>query len=230
MVYFVAGTDTDCGKTFVASALLYLAKQSGSTLGVKPIASGCELTELGLRNSDALSLIAQSTLKLTYQQVNPYAFAPAVAPHIAAQMSDQSLSTTAIADHLKQLPFAAADFALVEGAGGWRLPLGEGAFLSAVVKQLSLPVILVVGVKLGCLNHALLTQEAMLADGVHIAGWVANMLDPEMSVPAENLASLKALMTSPCLGVIPYLSSKDLAEAATYLYPSLLDIQDVVGI
>jgi dethiobiotin synthetase len=98
------------------------------------------------------------------------------------------------------------------------------------VKQLSLPVILVVGVKLGCLNHALLTQEAMLADGVHIAGWVANMLDPQMSVPAENLASLKALMTSQCLGVIPHLSSKDLAEAATYLYPSLLEIQDSVGI
>ena len=217
MVYFVAGTDTDCGKTFIASALLHRAKQTGSTLGVKPIASGCEVTEQGLRNSDALSLIAQSTHKLAYRQVNPFAFEPAIAPHIAAEQMGLLLTPSAIVEHLNQLPFNQVDFALVEGAGGWRLPLVEGKFLSDVVKQLSLPVILVVGVKLGSLNHALLTQEAMLADGVHIAGWVANMVDPNMSVPQENLASLKTMMTSPCLGVVPYLPSMDAAKAASYL-------------
>lgn len=227
MLYFVAGTDTDCGKTLIASALLYQAKQTGTTLGVKPVASGCELTPDGLRNSDALSLMAQSTLKLAYSQVNPFAFAPAIAPHIAALQCGQNLTATAIIDHLATLPFTDVDFAIVEGAGGWRLPLNQEEFLSQVVQRLSLPVILVVGVKLGCLNHALLTQEAMLADGVQIAGWVANMVDPAMSVAQQNLDSLHHLMSSPCLGVVPYFSALDeqakVSEAARHLSLDMLN-------
>ncbi len=223
MIYFIAGTDTDCGKTFVSSALLHKAKQTCTTLGVKPIASGCELTSQGLRNNDALSLMAQSTLQLPYEQINPFAFAPAIAPHIAASRVGVSLSTNLIADHLKTLPLAEVDFALIEGAGGWRLPLGEGAYLSDVVKLLKLPVILVVGVKLGALNHALLTQEALLADGVEIAGWVANMIDLEISEPEENLAYLKEAMISPCLGVIPHLKNADLSQASACVDLTLLN-------
>ncbi|MCG9696426.1 dethiobiotin synthase [Shewanella sp. Isolate11] len=222
MTYFIAGTDTDCGKTFVASALLHRAKQNGTTLGVKPIASGCEVTEQGLRNSDALSLMAQSSLQLAYEQVNPFAFVPAIAPHIAAKKIGLSLTPQVIVEHLKSLPFAEVDFALVEGAGGWRLPLGEGAYLSDVVKQLNLPVILVVGVKLGALNHALLTQEALLADGIRIAGWVANIVDIAMSEPEENLASLEQMMSSPCLGIIPHLAEGDAVQAAEFLDLNLL--------
>lgn len=192
MRYFIAGTDTDSGKTLVASSLLYLASKQGSTLGVKPIASGCEPTSEGLRNSDALALMAQSNVKLAYERVNPFAFKPAIAPHIAAKQVGVTLNADLVTAHLKTLPFDEVDFALVEGAGGWRLPLNHAlrvqgklnpqAFLSTVAIDLQLPVILVVGVKLGCLNHALLTQEAIQADGVKIAGWVANCVDPDMQV------------------------------------------------
>ncbi|MCE9678941.1 dethiobiotin synthase [Shewanella sp. AS1] len=216
-MYFVTGTDTDSGKTLIGSALLYKAKQQGTTLGVKPIASGCEMTTQGLRNSDALSLMAQSSLKLPYEQINPFAFAPAIAPHIAAKQAGQSLSVASIERHLRTLPFHKVDFSLIEGAGGWRLPLGEGAYLSDLAKALELPVILVVGLKLGALNHAVLTQEALLADGLEIAGWVANRVDPKMSVPEENLQSLHEMMSSPCLGVVPYLDSPDVAQVASYL-------------
>ncbi|MGE6649199.1 dethiobiotin synthase [Shewanella colwelliana] len=216
MRYFVTGTDTDCGKTFVSSALLHAAQARGSTLGLKPIASGCEVTPEGLRNTDALSLIAQSSVKLDYSQVNPFSFEPAIAPHIAAKHLGIGLSVDAICQHLETLPLSSADLMLVEGAGGWRLPLGGGEFLSQAVKQLSMPVILVVGVKLGCLNHAVLTQEAILADGLTLAGWVANVTDPNMAYLQENLTTLTELMASPCLGVVPYLPSRNVATAAGY--------------
>ncbi len=227
MRYFIAGTDTDSGKTLVASSLLYLASKQGRTLGVKPIASGCEPTSEGLRNSDALALMAQSNVKLAYERVNPFAFKPAIAPHIAAKQVGVTLNADLVTAHLKTLPFDEVDFALVEGAGGWRLPLNHAlrvqgklnpqAFLSTVAIDLQLPVILVVGVKLGCLNHALLTQEAIQADGVKIAGWVANCVDPDMQVTDENLSALTALMDAPCLGVIPHLTGCSSPNAAQYL-------------
>lgn len=227
MRYFIAGTDTDSGKTLVASSLLYLAKQQGSTLGVKPIASGCELTTEGLRNPDALALMEHSSVRLDYTQVNPFAFEPAIAPHIAAKQLGVNLDAQTVAEHLASLPLMDVDFALVEGAGGWRLPLNENlrqagkinpqGFLSYVVSQLDMPVILVVGVKLGCLNHALLTQEAILNDGVRIAGWVANCVDPHMDVTSDNLSTLTTLMQAPCLGIIPYLAESNAENAAQYL-------------
>ncbi|PIW60382.1 dethiobiotin synthase [Shewanella sp. CG12_big_fil_rev_8_21_14_0_65_47_15] len=223
-MFFVTGTDTDSGKTLVTSGLLMAFNRESArlgsqwlTLGVKPIASGCEMTPAGLRNSDALQLIACSTLKLSYEQVNPFSFLPAVAPHIAAKNAGINLSPQVIAAQLDLPAFAAADLCLLEGAGGWRLPLGEGRYLSELVQQLQLPVILIVGMKLGCLNHALLTQEAILADGLQIAGWVANSIDPDMSVFDENLATLKEMMSAPFLGCIPYLSEPTAENAATYL-------------
>ncbi|MCH1930520.1 dethiobiotin synthase [Shewanella sp. A25] len=228
-MYFVTGTDTDSGKTLVSSALLEAvnlrASQTGiacSTLGVKPIASGCEQTAEGLRNSDALKLMMSSSVKLTYEQVNPFSFEPAIAPHVAAKQVSVTLSPERIIDSLDLAQFQLADFCLIEGAGGWRLPLGEGRFLSEMVQQLNLPVILVVGMKLGCLNHALLTQEALISDGLTIAGWVANCVDPNMSVFDENLATLKEEMRAPFLGCIPHLAEATGKNAAQYLELSSL--------
>ncbi len=220
MIYFVTGTDTDCGKTFISSALLNLAKELGrATLGLKPIASGCERTERGLRNSDALSLMAQSSIKLDYALVNPVSFEPAIAPHIAANQADVDISPESILNRLSGALEGLNDseLCIIEGAGGWRLPLGEGRYLSEVVQQLSVPVILVVGVKLGCLNHAVLTQEVIKADGLEIAGWVANIVDGDTRCLQENLDSLQELMSAPCLGVVPHLHDVSIETAAAYL-------------
>ncbi|GGI84452.1 ATP-dependent dethiobiotin synthetase BioD [Shewanella gelidii] len=223
MIYFVAGTDTDSGKTIVSSALLHLAQEQGiQTLGVKPIASGCQDTPAGLRNSDALSLMAKSSIKLEYDEVNPFSFEPAIAPHIAAKEQGVPLSPEALQQTIDLCLYQDAELCIIEGAGGWRLPLGSGAFLSDVVKAWQLPVILVVGVKLGCLNHAVLTQEAILADGLKIAGWVANQVDSNMSCYQENIESLNELMQGPCLGEIPYLASATAEVAANYLSLSFM--------
>lgn len=219
MLYFVTGTDTDSGKTLVSSALLHAA--NGSTIGVKPIASGCEQTSQGLRNSDALALIAQSSIKLEYSQINPVSFEPAIAPHIAANAQGVKLTAQGVVESLPLAALLSADFSLIEGAGGWRLPLGNGEFLSDSVKRLNsnneLGVILVVGMKLGCLNHALLTQEAVVADGLKIAGWVANQVDPNMANQQENLASLQQIMSAPFLGYIPHLTQPSAAQAAKFI-------------
>ncbi|MFS1422508.1 dethiobiotin synthase [Shewanella sp. 10N.286.48.B5] len=243
-MYFVTGTDTDSGKTLISSALLNLATRKtalakitvaktteaktteAKTLGVKPIASGCIETDAGLRNSDALSLIEQSTITLDYNQINPIAFKPAIAPHIAAKQQGVSLTASGIVDLLPLEALNSAEFALIEGAGGWRLPLSKGQYLSQSVQQLAqqndVGVILVVGMKLGCLNHALLTQEAIEADGLNIAAWVANQVDPEMSEIEENLSSLKELMTAPFLGYVPYLSEPTAINAAVHIDNSTL--------
>ena len=220
MTFFVTGTDTDCGKTLISSALLTAAK--GETVGFKPVASGCTETEAGLRNSDALALMAASTIKLPYEDINPFAFLPAIAPHIAAEQTGVQLAPNRIAAMMKMSEFVGADFCLIEGAGGWRLPLGDGHYLSEVVQMKQLPVILVVGMKLGCLNHALLTVEAIKADGLNIAGWVANQVDPDMAHPEENLATLKAAITAPFLGFVPHLPQATAEQVASHLDLSVL--------
>ena len=225
MIYFVTGTDTDSGKTLISSALLFLAQ--GKKCGFKPIASGCVLTPDGLRNADAQALMAQSNMGLSYQQVNPIAFEPAIAPHIAAHQSATVLDAKAVVSHLLSTPMITADFALIEGAGGWRLPLGHHQYLSDSVKQLDtyvqthqgerVGVILVVGMKLGCLNHALLTLQAIEGDGLKVVGWVANQVDANMSEIGANLASLQQMITAPYLGYVPYLVLPSAEQAATYL-------------
>jgi len=225
MIYFVTGTDTDSGKTLISSALLFLAQ--GKKCGFKPIASGCVLTPDGLRNADAQALMAQSNMGLRYQQVNPIAFEPAIAPHIAAQQTATVLDAKAVVSQLLSTPIFTADFALIEGAGGWRLPLGDNQYLSDSVKQLDtyvqtyqgerVGVILVVGMKLGCLNHALLTLQAIEADGLKVVGWVANQVDANMSQIAANLVSLQQMITAPYLGYVPYLAQPSAEQAATYL-------------
>lgn len=222
--YFIAGTDTDVGKTTIAAGLLHAAQLAGlSTLGAKPVASGCEVTPKGLRNADALALMAQSSLKLPYERINPYAFEPAIAPHLAAREAGIDLSVQSLLGPMREILAQQADFTLIEGAGGWRVPLSHHANLSDLAVALKLPVILVVGVRLGCINHALLSAEAIARDGLQLAGWVANIIDPKTSRLEENLASLAERLPAPCLGRVPRLKPATAEGVAEHLQIDLLD-------
>ncbi|BDM25185.1 dethiobiotin synthase [Pseudomonas sp. NPDC089428] len=222
--YFIAGTDTDVGKTTIAAGLLHAARLQGlSTLGAKPVASGCTLTPKGLRNSDAQALIDESSVKLAYEEVNPFAFEPAIAPHVAAREAGVALEVAVLAKAMRHVLDQGADFTLVEGAGGWRVPLSNHANLSDLAIALKLPVILVVGVRLGCINHALLSAEAIARDGLQLAGWVANIIEPRTSRLEENLASLAERLPAPCLGRVPKLKLATADAVAEHLQLDLLD-------
>lgn len=204
--YFVTGTDTGVGKTTVTCALLAAAKARGLTsLALKPIAAGCEQTADGLRNSDALALQAEMTLSLSYQEINPVALFEPLAPHLAAAVAGRRLTLVQIAGYCRGALMHKADLRLVEGAGGWRVPISDRELLSGLPKQLGMPVILVVGMRLGCINHAILTAEAILKDGVRLAGWVANVIDPDMDALEGNLSTLRQMLPAPCLGVLPWM-------------------------
>ncbi|EIM18470.1 dethiobiotin synthase [Pseudomonas chlororaphis] len=222
--YFVTGTDTDVGKTTVAAGLLHAARLSGlSTAAGKPVASGCELTPKGLRNADALALLAECSLPLTYDEVNPLAFEPAITPHLAAREAGVALTVQALLAPMRQVLAKGADFTLIEGAGGWRVPLADQDNLSDLAMALGLPVILVVGVRLGCINHALLTAEAIAQDGLQLAGWVANIIEPKTSRLEENLATLAERLPAPCLGRVPRLKAISAEAVAEHLQLDLLD-------
>ena len=223
--FFVTGTDTDVGKTTIAAGLLRAARLAGlSTAAVKPVASGCEDGVDGLRNSDALALLAECSLPLSYAEVNPFAFAPAIAPHLAAREAGVPLKVEALAAAVQAVLAQQADFTLVEGAGGWRVPLDGQATLAELPVALDLPVILVVGVRLGCINHALLTAEAIARDGLRLAGWVANVLDPQTSRLDDNLRTLTERLAAPCLGRVPRLQQADAAAVARHLNIGLLGL------
>ncbi|MDD0973372.1 dethiobiotin synthase [Pseudomonas fontis] len=222
--YFIAGTDTDVGKTTIAAGLLHAAQLAGlSTLGAKPVASGCHVTPKGLRNDDALALMAQSTIKLPYEAINPFAFEPAIAPHLAAREAGVVLSVGGLLAPMRAVLEQGADFTLIEGAGGWRVPLSNEANLSDLAVALQLPVILVVGVRLGCINHALLSAEAIARDGLLLAGWVANIVDARTSRLEENLATLAERLPAPCLGRVPRLKAVSAEAVAEHLQLDLLD-------
>ena len=222
--YFITGTDTDVGKTTVAAGLLQAARAAGlSTAAGKPVASGCEATPEGLRNADALALMAQCTVALSYEEINPVAFEPAIAPHIAAHEAGVALTVQALLKPMQRILNQQADFTLIEGAGGWRVPLSGQDSLSDVARGLGLPVILVVGVRLGCISHALLTAEAIAQEGLQLAGWVANIIDPKTSRLEENLATLAERLPAPCLGRVPKLKSPTAEAVAQYLQLDLLD-------
>lgn len=200
-VFFVTGTDTDCGKTFVACRLLQEAARAGKkTLGLKPLASGASVIDGDWRNDDALLLQQASTVSLPYAQTNPFCFAGAIAPHLAAAKNGTRLSANAIARAIQNvLANTDADYVIIEGAGGWRTPLNDSETLADVVRLLQIPVILVVGMKLGCLNHALLTAEAIRNDGLLLHGWIANDADKTMPVLQENIATLERMLNAPRL-------------------------------
>lgn len=216
--FFITGTDTEIGKTTIACGLLAAAKAKHlTTAAVKPVASGCELTADGLRNEDALALWQQCTVVLDYAEINPVAFQPAIAPHIAAIESQQVLSVAMLLPKVQVVLEKDADFTVIEGAGGWQVPLNEHEYLSDLAKRLKLPAVLVVGVRLGCVNHALLSKQAILSEGLTIAGWVANIVDPKMSRLSENLETLQKHLNLPCLGQVPYLQQPNAQQVASYL-------------
>lgn len=207
--FFITGTDTEVGKTTIAAGLLHVARLQGlSTAAVKPVASGCEVTLEGLRNGDALALWQECSVPLTYEEVNPFAFEPAIAPHLAASERGVVLNVEALLPRVQSVLARQADFTVVEGAGGWRVPLSAGETLADLAKVLQLPVILVVGIRLGCINHALLTAEAIVRDGVPFAGWIANVVTPSMNCLDANIATLRNYLPAPCLGVVPYLTGE----------------------
>ncbi|ANG61860.1 dethiobiotin synthase [Marinobacterium aestuarii] len=227
--FFVAGTDTDAGKTLVSTGILQAANRLGlQTIGLKPVAAGSEETPEGLRNDDALKLQQAASIKLGYDSVNPITLAAAVAPHIAAAQVGRSLSADRIAALCRGSMMQRADLLLIEGAGGWRVPLNGREMLSRVPQLLETPVILVIGMKLGCINHALLSAEAIVRDGLRIAGWVANRIDPHMACYEDNLATLRGLFQAPLLGEVPYLANPTPEAVADCLDLSAL-LADVRG-
>lgn len=220
--YFVTGTDTGVGKTLVAAALLAAAAAQGyRTLGLKPLAAGAEPTPEGLRNEDALMLARESTHKLAYEQINPVLLEAPMAPHLAALREGRRLSVDRLLGFCRGALLGPVDLALVEGAGGWRVPLNARETLADLAKGLQLPVILVVGMRLGCINHALLTAEAIAADGLELAGWVANTLDPDMEALEDNIASLEARLHAPLLARVPHQAKQQLDDPAQRLGENL---------
>lgn len=214
---FITGTDTGCGKTEITLGLMQRLQQTGQVvLGMKPIASGAIATPHGLRNEDALRIQRQGSLKIPYEQVNPFAYAPAIAPHLAAAAVGRPIlieRILAIYDQLTEL----ADRVIVEGVGGWRVPLGPRLSLPDLVRALDLPVILVVGLKLGCLNHVLLTQESIRHAGLELRGWIANHVDPDMQAQEANVRTLRDWLDAPCLGEVPYLAQPGPKQISEYL-------------
>lgn len=212
-VYFIAGTDTGVGKSLVAAALLKAAASRGlSTVGVKPVAAGCEETPDGLRSDDALLLRQYSSIAMPYEMSNPVSLRLPVAPHLAAAQEGRKLDAGRLEGFCRAVLMKRAGLTLIEGAGGWQVPLNGRQTLADLAKLLGVPVILVVGMRLGCINHALLTARAIHADGLEIAGWIANRLDPDMVLPDENIDAIAERMSAPCLGRIPPLGHVSLAE------------------
>jgi dethiobiotin synthetase len=213
---FVAGTDTGIGKTHAACTLLHALRAAGhDACGMKPVASGCAETPGGLRNDDALALLAASgDAGLPYALVNPVALREPLSPHLAAAHDGVAITLAQLREAFERLQ-AAHDTVVVEGIGGWLVPLAPGLFAADIAKRWQLPVILVVGMRLGCLNHALLSARAIVADGCRLLGWIGNCVDPAMDAPEENLATLCELLPAPCLGVLPHGVAP--AQAAGYL-------------
>lgn len=221
--FFVTGTDTEVGKTWITCALLEAFNQRGyRTAGMKPVAAGSEKTAQGFRNEDALAIQAAMSLELPYDQINPVCMEPAIAPHIAIALAKKNITVSALTGYCNGLLTQGADITLIEGAGGWRVPLNSRETLADLAKQLNIAVILVVGVRLGCLNHAFLTLEAIQRDGLSCAGWVANVIDSKMPYLRQNIDTLKSAIPHPCLGEVPHLSNASFVDAVKYLSPELL--------
>lgn len=205
--WFVTGTDTEVGKTVASCALLQAARQAGyRTAGYKPVASGSEMTAEGIRNSDALALQRNSSVALRYEQVNPFAFVEPTSPHIVSADARRPIEFAALSAGLRVLE-ERADWVQVEGAGGWFTPLSATTTFADWVVRERLPVILVVGIKLGCINHALLTAQAVQAAGLCLVGWIANDILPPGRRHSEYLATLTSLLPAPLLGEIPCLEN-----------------------
>jgi dethiobiotin synthetase len=214
---FITGTDTGVGKTVVACALVRALRAQGARVAVmKPVASGAVRTSAGLRNADAMALIQAAGMAADYPDVNPYCFEPAISPHIAAKEARIEVDTGVIRRKFDALA-AESDWVVVEGAGGWLAPISEHQTMADLAWALSVPAVMVVGLKLGCLNHAQLTRLAIEAKGVSLAGWIASEVDPAMMRTAANLAALERLLGERPLAVLPHLGDAQAAIALTEL-------------
>ena len=215
--YFVTGTDTGVGKTLISAALVHLfALQGLKAVGMKPVAAGCREEHGVLISEDVEILQAASNVRLPLNVINPYAFKPPLAPHIAAKMTGRQIELSVINRAFLQARLN-ADVVVVEGVGGFCVPINDIQSMADVAVACDLPVILVVGMRLGCINHALLSVEAILARGLVLSGWVANCIDPEMAALTQNLDALKALIPAPCLGVIPFQGAPDYVTVSSWL-------------
>jgi len=201
---FITGTDTGIGKTIVSCALMHeLAQQGYKVAGMKPIASGASFHNGQLQNEDALALIQHANTSADYERVNPYCFEPAIAPHIAAKQARVDINMSIIQQAFTELG-KQADWVVVEGVGGWMVPINEQQVVADIAFELALPVILVVGLRLGCINHTLLTMESMQSKGVNIMGWIANQLDPDLTATEQIIKTLQNKLNSSYLGYLPY--------------------------
>jgi len=213
--YFITGTDTDVGKTCATIALMRYFKRQGKTvLGMKPVASGCTLQAGELKNADALLIQEHASIAVDYQLINPYAYELPVSPHIAGIHNPVKLAV--IVERFNSLK-ALADVVIVEGAGGWYAPLNAQDDISALANALALPVILVVGLRLGCINHAKLSYQAIQLSGIACVGWIAVCVDPDLLNRDENIQTIKAALPVPLLGILPYQEQLDFELLADQL-------------
>ncbi len=226
MSYFVTGTDTGVGKTLVSCALLHAFAARGKRVaGFKPVAAGCDDDD---RNEDAKLLRTASNIQTTYGQTNPYCFPHAIAPHLAARHAGARIDFSRILASYRELA-GQADEVVVEGAGGFCVPLNEKQDSADLAKELDLPVILVVGMRLGCLNHALLTLRVIADYQLECAGWVANVLDADMPALQENIEALRERIAAPLLGIVPWQAQPAARAVAAQLNVELLENKKVDG-
>lgn len=215
--YYVTGTDTGVGKTFACVALLHALRARGRTaVGMKPVASGCELTSEGLRNEDALALQAASSPTPAYELINPFALPAATAPQIAAALAGVTVSLPPMLAAYQSLALL-ADTVVVEGVGGWLAPFANGLDQSRFAVAVGLPVILVVGLRLGCLSHARLTERAIREDGVVLVGWIGSAVEPQFAHSTEYQSLLYRELSAPCLGILAHATDGDAGRAAATL-------------
>ncbi|MEX2163341.1 MAG: dethiobiotin synthase [Sulfuricaulis sp.] len=202
--WFITGTDTGVGKTRIACMILAALAQRGMrAVGMKPVASGCTATHTGLGSGDAELLLASSSVSADYGDINPYAFAPPCAPAIAAREANVEIRLDKILLHFRRLQ-QAAQWVIVEGIGGWTVPLGDRLSMPDVAREIGLPVILVVGMRLGCINHAMLTASAVRHAGIRLSGWIANQIDPAMTRVDESIIDLARSLELPLIARFPY--------------------------
>lgn len=220
--FFITGTDTGVGKTRISLGMMRALQQQGlSVTGMKPVASGCEMSAEGLRNEDALLLQQYASVPFGYETINPYTFAPPIAPHLAAARAEVRIELAPITKHFNTLA-ARSDAVVVEGAGGWQVPLNDKQSIADLAVQLGLPVILVVTIRLGCINHALLSAEAIRASGCRLAGWCANHTTPADPESVDIIHSINERIAAPMLAVIGYQTELNLDVLAQSIDTTVL--------
>ena len=214
--FFITGTDTEVGKSWCSVGLMAKLQQQGhSVVGMKPIASGCAQTTQGLRNDDALLIQRQGSKLIDYEIINPYSFSPAIAPHIAAAQAGEEINIEKIVAQFKALQ-TQADYVVVEGVGGWQVPLNNEESVADLAVALKLPVILVVGLRLGCINHALLSAESISQSGCTLAGWIANSLNTDMDEQQKNIDAIAQRIDAPLLATVAHLDALDASAIAAH--------------